>query len=123
MSARLAKVLLTDRVTPQSELLLGRRPCTRLDLLKPNTAERVEHKQQQQKAQHDSCGKSRTFRIGEAVLLQNFTGPGWLPGKIIETSGPVSIHILLDDGRCKRCKTSYIQGSLTMDLQICQKFQ
>ena len=54
MSARLAKVLLTYRVTPQSttglvpaELLLGRRPRTRLDLLKPNTAERVERKQQQ----------------------------------------------------------------------------
>ena len=47
MSSRLAKVLLTCRVTPQSttglapaEMLLGRSPCTRLDLLKPHTVER-----------------------------------------------------------------------------------
>ena len=56
MSTRLAKVLLTYCVSLQSttgqapaELLLGRRPRTRLDLLQPNMTERVERKQQQQK--------------------------------------------------------------------------
>ena len=46
---RLAKVLMSYRITPQAmtgnspaELLLGRRLRTRLDLLKPNTAEHVE---------------------------------------------------------------------------------
>ena len=46
---RLAKSLMAYRLTPQSttgispaELLLGRRPRSRLDLLKPHTAERVE---------------------------------------------------------------------------------
>ena len=68
MGFRLAKVLFAYRITPQSttglapaELLLGRRPRTRLDLLKPHTAERVEHKQQEQIAQHDSRGRSRTL--------------------------------------------------------------
>ena len=75
----------------------------------------MECKQQQQKAQHDSHGKSRTFRIGDAVLLKNFTGPGWLPGKIIETSGPVSFHVLLDDGRCKRCHQDQLRPRVTDD--------
>ena len=61
MNTRLAKVLFLYRITPQgttgvspAELLLGRRPHTRLDLLRPNTAGRVEERQQQQKQQHDS---------------------------------------------------------------------
>ena len=47
MCTRLAQVLLTYCLTPQSttgisssELLLGRRPKSRLDLLKPHMAER-----------------------------------------------------------------------------------
>ena len=111
MSSRLAKVLFTYRVTPQSttglapaEMLLGRRPHTRLDLLKPHTAERVEQKQREQKERHDSRGKARTFNIGDPVFLKNFgAGSKWLPGKILETSGPVSFHVILEDGRHKRC--------------------
>jgi len=56
LTVRLAKVLLAYRITPQSttgtspaELLLGRRPRTRLDLLKPNTAERVERSNRNRK--------------------------------------------------------------------------
>ena len=59
INSRLAKVLCSYRVTPQSttgispaELLLGRRSRTQLDLLKPHTAERVEAKQSQQKVTH-----------------------------------------------------------------------
>ena len=122
MSSRLAKVLLSYRVTPQSttglapaELLFGRRPRTRLDLLKPHTAERVEHKQQQQKEQHDARGKSRTFRINDFVFLKNFPGPGWLPGKIVETSGPVSFHVLLEDGRRKRCHQDQLRFRVVDD--------
>ena len=53
---RLAQVLLTYCLTPQSitgispsELLLGRRPRSRQDLLKPNTAKRVESNQKNRK--------------------------------------------------------------------------
>ena len=63
MNTRLAKVLFTYRITPHSttgmspaELLLGR-PRTRLDLLKSNRAERVEKKQEEQKANHDANAK------------------------------------------------------------------
>ena len=57
---RLAQVLLSYQMSPQmttgvspSELLLSRRPRTRLDLVKPNTAEKVESKQREEKARHD----------------------------------------------------------------------
>ena len=57
---RLAKILFAYRLTPQTttglspaEMLLGRRPRSRLDLLKPHTADRVERKQLAQKSQHD----------------------------------------------------------------------
>ena len=73
MNTRLAKVLFSYRITPQgttgvspAELLLGRRPHTRLDLLHPNTAGRVEERQQQQKQQHDS----RMRLKGEIVRVQ-----------------------------------------------------
>ena len=68
MNARLAKVLFTYRTTPHAttgispaELLLGRSPRTRLDLLRPNTPERVEEKQQQQKKKHDVRAKPRIY--------------------------------------------------------------
>ena len=67
---RLAKVLLTYHISPQSttgvspsELLVGRRLRTRLDLLKPNTEATVEEKQLKQKCQHDSRAKDRTFEL------------------------------------------------------------
>ena len=78
-STRLAKVLFTYKITPQSTtstspavLLLGRRPRTGLDLLKPNIAERVERKQEDQKARHDQKAKSPTFHVGNHVFVKNF---------------------------------------------------
>ena len=73
MNTRLAKVLFSYRITPQgttgvspAELLLGRRPHSRLDLLHPNTAGRVEERQQQQKQQDDS----RMRLKGESARVQ-----------------------------------------------------
>ena len=60
LKTRLARVLLSYRITPQSstgvspaELLLGRCPRTHLDLSKLNLADKVENKQLQQKVDHD----------------------------------------------------------------------
>ena len=64
INSRLTKVLLTYHISPQSttgvspsELLVGRRLRTRLDLLKLNTAAKVEEKQLKQKRQHDARTK------------------------------------------------------------------
>lgn len=117
MSSRLAKTLFNYCIAPQSttgispaELLLGRRPRTCLDLLRPNTAGRVEEKQRQQKAQHDRRAKERSFGVGDAVFVKNFgSGRRWFPGQIVEVSGPVSFHVLLEDGRRKRCHQDHLR--------------
>ena len=123
MSARLARVLFNYRITPQSttglaptELLLGRRPRTRLDLLKPHTAVRVEGKQQEQKGRHDTRSKVRSFEVGDAIFLKNFgAGARWLPGKIVEKSGLVSYHVVLEDGRRKRCHQDQLRSRIVSD--------
>ena len=111
MNTRLAKHHSTG-VSP-AELLLGRRPHTRLDLLRPNTAGRVEERQQQQKQQHDSRAKVRVLKAGETVLVKNYgSGCRWLPGRIMEASGPVSFSVRLEDGRLRRCHRDQIRPRL-----------
>ena len=74
LSTRLAKVLFAYCLTPQgttgvspAELLLGRRPRSKLDLVRPNTAERVEGKQLQKKVTHNVVTHPHLFRKGEEV--------------------------------------------------------
>ena len=66
MNTRLAQVLFSCRVTPQSitgvspaKRLLQRHPRTQLDLLCPNTPLRVEEKHERQKRNHDAKSRSR----------------------------------------------------------------
>ncbi len=90
ISERLAKILMSYRLTLQTttgisptELLLGKRPRSRLDLLNPHTTEHVEHHQQKQKQQHDARSRDRTLEIGEKVFVRNYHhGNRWLPGVI-----------------------------------------
>ena len=79
-----------------AELLLRARPHSRMDPLFPNTAVRVQAKQEQQKSMHDTTARNRFISIGQSVLVRNFAvGERWLPGHIIEPVGPV----LLEHGR------------------------
>jgi len=96
-------------VTP-AELLLGRCPRSRLDLLKPHTAERVENKQLQQKKQHDRRAVDRRFEIGTSVFVKNY-GPGskWIPGVISRITGPMSFIVTLGDGRERRVHLDQIR--------------
>ena len=115
--ARIAKVLYSYRITPQTttgmspaELLLGRRPKSRLDLLKPNMAVQVESKQQKQKAAHDKSAKLQVFQKGGEVYMRNH-GPGqvWLPGKIEQVTGPLSFRVQLNDGQIRRCHQDHLK--------------
>ena len=104
--SRIAKVLLAYRTTPHSttgstpaSLLLGRNPHTRLDLLKPNTAEQIESKELIQKKSYDSSVKSCLFSDDQPVLARNFgRGHKWLKGEIIKFTGPVSYLVKLQNG-------------------------
>ena len=105
MEDQIARFLFTYRITRQSttqmspaELLMGRRIRSRLDLVKPNLARRVEKKQLQQKRNYDRCVRQRTFQEGEKVYAKNFKlfGQMWLPGK---KTGPVSVRVELTGGQ------------------------
>ncbi len=114
---RLAKILMTYRLAPQTttgsspaELLLGRRPWSRLDLLKPSTADRVESQQRKQKAQHDAKAKERRFEIGDAIFIRNYRdGERWLSGHIVEKTGPISMVVELSNGQKRRCHVDQIR--------------
>ena len=107
MRTRLAKILFMNCLTPQattgispSELLLGRRPRSRLDLLKPNTADR-----------HDQRSRVRNFTVGEDVFVRNhLQGDQWLPGSIEQKTGPVSYRVKLTNGKVRRCHQDQIRN-------------
>ena len=107
---RISRFLAHYRTTPHTttgvcpaELLLGQRPCTRLDLLRPSVSTRVNHKQLQQKKAHDD--KARVFSVGEEIYTWQY-GRGkknWVPGQIVEQMGAVSFRVELNDGTvCQR---------------------
>ena len=117
LEARLAKILMSYWLTPQSttgispaELLLGRRPQSRLDLLKPHSAERVERNQQKQKEHHDIKARSRNLNVGENVFVRNYhRGSRWLPGRIERQTGPISFRVKLTNGQSRRCHQDQIR--------------
>ena len=107
INSRLAKILFVHCISPQSttgtslsELMLNRRPCCRLDLVKPNIRQSVERNQLSQKIYHDTTAKVRPFVMNYPVLVKNFSisGAKWLQSHVIKAVGPLSYVIKLKDG-------------------------
>ena len=104
---RLQRFLMAYRNTPHAttgispaELLMGRRPKTLLDLLRPNLADRVKKKQLDQKYYHDKTSHERHIGEGQAVFIRNFRrGPPWIPAEVIAARTPLSYDCRLGDGR------------------------
>ena len=123
---RLAQFLFWYRLTPHSttgvapaELLLGRRPRSKLDFLKPNLAETVQSKVLAQKKNHDARTRSRTFNVDEKVYVKDFPSKKWVPGKVIEIRGPLSYLIQLSDGRVRRRHVDAVRSrSVTVSLEM-----
>ena len=105
VKSRLAKVLFTYRLTPHTttgvppaEMLLGRRPRSRLDILRPLTAKRVEEKQVKKKSKHNAHAHERLLNEGDTVLVRNYLhGEKWEPGTITKKTGPASYSVKLTD--------------------------
>lgn len=92
----------TTSVSP-AELMMGRRPKTRLDLLYPDLEKVVQSKQVKQKSYADRSAKVRGFCIGDPVYARNYAvGKTWLPATVLGIDGPVSFVVRLDDGRIWR---------------------
>ena len=83
----------TTGVAP-AEAMLGRRVRTRMDLLRPNTAENVLN------AQAKQMQRSRQFpeyAVGARVLVRNYSGGAkWKRGTVVGRTGPVSYTVTVD---------------------------
>ena len=114
----LSRFLFKYRVTPQastgialSELLMGRRLRTHLDLLHPTVQDRVRRTQQSQKDRSDQHAKIRQFKIGDRVMCRNFRkGPAWVPGTVTESKG-TSIFVKTDNGQIWQRHVDHVVAS------------
>ncbi|KAL7874785.1 hypothetical protein SRHO_G00057550 [Serrasalmus rhombeus] len=107
------------RLTPQTttartpaEMLMGRRPKSRLDLLRPDLKAKVARKQEKPKERHDLHARERLLKPGDNVYVKNFCSNSkqqWLPGVILTQNGPVSYIIKLTDGRVFRRHQDHVQ--------------
>ena len=92
LNDKLARLLFNYRITPHSttgispfKLLMDRKLKSRFDLLKPNIAARVEHKQQEQKRSHDAHAITRQFQEEDSAYARDFRqGQSWLTGTIVK---------------------------------------
>ena len=107
LETQISRFLFHYRITPHSttgvppaELLLGRRPRCRLDLLHPDISGRVRKKQVAQKEGHDGNCRERELSAGQLVWVKNHaSGRPWLPGTIVRALTDQRYRISLEDGR------------------------
>ena len=112
LEMQISKFLFRLRLTPHTttgvahaELLLGRRPRSHLDLVKPDLRQQAQSKQMVQVTK--SGGRRDTnFGVGSNILAKNFGTGKQLTGTIVHSSGPKSYKI---DGRIIRCHVNHIR--------------
>ncbi|XP_062505568.1 uncharacterized protein K02A2.6-like [Corticium candelabrum] len=110
LESKVDRFLFRYRLTPHTTtgelpavLLVGRLPCSRLDILRPDVGERTRQRQEQQRYQHDRTSRERNLGIGQPVFLKDFgAGELWVTGTVEEQTGPMSYTVHLPDGRIVR---------------------
>ena len=115
---KLSRFLLSYRTTPHSttgippaELLMKRKLRTQLDRLVTSVADRVRNKQSQQKVAHDYHAQEREIQEGQAVYAKDFRyKKTWIPGTVVEKTGPVSVRVQLDDGTVIRRHQDHVRN-------------
>ena len=103
LETRVSRFLSRYRITPQTttgvspaELLLGRKPKSRLDLIYPEIGRKVRGSQTSQKQRHDLHVKERTMMEGDQVYARNFgQGSKWAPGVVRQSNGPTTHEVAL----------------------------
>ena len=129
METRLARFLfqcsITTHTTTPAELLLGRKPRTHLDLIRPESSGstpqlakapfkavqmRVAQSQHRQKEGHERRAKQRNFTVGQSVYVRNFSGhPLWLPGFIIGIPAPLTYVVDVGGGKSLRRHVDHVR--------------
>lgn len=105
---RLGRFLLSQLVTPNSstgknpaELLMNRRLTTALDRLHPDHGGDMLRKREL--SAEKSPGTVREFKPHDLVYLRSYTRDAkWIPGVIIEVTGPLSYKVRTSDGQVHR---------------------
>ena len=117
LETQISRFLFRYRITPHSttavspaELLLGRRPRSHLDFVRPHLEQQVQDKQLAQQANRGGR-VAKEFADGSLVFAKNFavTGPRWLSGTISRSCGPRSYLITLTDGRSIRRHVNHLR--------------
>ena len=82
---------------------MGRRLRSHLDLLHPDIGKKVEERQQKQ-ISSTSNRVTRIFKVGDKVFARVFRSNKlkWLPGEIVNVSGPSSYHVKIAQGVIRR---------------------
>ena len=111
---RLSRFLFLYRITPHSttgsspaQLLFGRQPRSRLDLLRPDLQSKVQQQQERQKTNKDNKAPLRSFSVDDVADLP--TRNTWLPGTVTKVLGSRSYEILLSDNRTIRRHLDHIR--------------
>ena len=124
LTDRLARFLFHVRNTPHTttgstpaELLPGRRPRSRLDLILPDVGSHVAKKQWKQKEAHDAKAHDCHFAVGDMVYTRAYGQgqPQWMPAQITHHTGPVSYKVTLDDGTVYRRHQDQLRWRLDTD--------
>ena len=92
----------TTGVSP-TEILIGRKLKTRLELIRPVLEERVTDRQTRQKEGHDRTARDRVLQAGDTIYARNHNeGVTWVPAKMVEGAGPLSFRCQWADQRIVR---------------------
>ncbi|XP_064402603.1 uncharacterized protein K02A2.6-like [Halichondria panicea] len=121
----LSQFLFQYRMTPHSttgispsELLLNRRPRSKLDLAIPNLTQKVRAKQLKQKIGHDQHAVARKFDVGDKVYVCDLPSKkDWVPGTIESTAGPLSFNVTLMTGQTFRRHADHLRPRSTVEQQ------
>ncbi|XP_059051281.1 uncharacterized protein K02A2.6-like [Achroia grisella] len=102
---KIPNLLLGLRVTPctgtnktPAELLMNRQLRTLLDTIHPDN---LKHKQQTEiQIDNNKQIAGRETTVGQNVMFRNYShqGPKWLPGKVLQKSGPSNYKIETEEG-------------------------
>ena len=103
----------TTSKTP-SELFIGRKMCTRFDLLRPDTSSIVLERKSQQNTNHDRRSCLHEFQPGQEVMVRNYCGgPVWVLGVVLELYGPLTYSIQLNSHVVWKCQTDQLRSFFT----------
>ena len=107
LNQKLASFLLSYRTTPHSltkvtpsELFLGRKVRTRLDVCRPSLGESVMKRSMPEEK------KTRLHEVGDIVMVRDYRKnpkkPSWIRGVVLKKLGPVTYTVQVDSMQWKR---------------------